>query len=107
MTEKHSKELIIIERSTPRDMNLEERTENKEIKHSHLGTEALRQNELKSVKLISLTIGSTGVFLDSSINNFKLLLKEKSTRISRLSQKAVIIATLHIFKLICKVNSNV
>ena len=48
--EKQSNELIIIEGSTPGDMNLEE---NKKTKYSQLGTELLRQNELKSLKLIS------------------------------------------------------
>ena len=100
--EKQSKELIIIEGSTPGDMNLEERSENKKTKYSQLGTELLRQNELKSLKLISLIIGTTGVILDSAVNNFKLLFKEESTRIIRLSQKAVIMGTLDIFKLIYK-----
>ena len=84
-------------------MNLEERTENKKTKYSQLGTELLRQNKLKSLKLISLIIiGTTGVILDSAVNNFKLLFKEESTRILRLSQKAVIMETLDIFKLIYK-----
>ena len=102
MIEKQSKELIIIEGSTPGDMNLEEGSENKKTKYSQLGTELLRQNELKSLKLISLIIGTTGVILDSAVNNFKLLFKEESTRILRLSQKAVIMGTLDIFKLIYK-----
>ena len=102
MIEKQSKELIIIEGSTPGEMNLEERFENKKTKYSQLGTELLRQNELKSLKLISLIIGITGVILDSAVNNFKLLFKEESTRILRLSQKAVIMRTLDIFKLIYK-----
>ena len=100
--EKQSKELMIIEGSTPGDMNLEERSENKKTKYSQLGTELLRQNELKSLKLISLIIRTTGVILDSAVNNFKLLFKEESTRILRLSQKAVIMGTLDIFKLIYK-----
>ena len=100
--EKQSKELIIIEGSTPGDMNLEQRTENKKTKYSHLGTELFRQNELKSLKLISLIIGTTRVILDSAINNFKLLFKEESTCILRLSQKAVIMGTLDIFKLLYK-----
>ena len=87
MIEKQSKELIIIEGSTPGDMNVEERTENMETKYSYLGTELLRQNELKSIKLISLIIGTTGVILDSTVNKFKLLFKEESTRILGLSQK--------------------
>ena len=102
MTEKQRKKLIIIEGSTPGDMNLEERTENKETKYSHLGTELLRQNELKSLKLSSLIIGTTGVILDSTVNNFELLFKEESTRILGLSQKAVILTTLDIFKLMYK-----
>ena len=100
--EKQSKELIIIEGSTPGDMNLEERSENKKTKYSQLGTDLFRQNELKSLKLISLIIGTTGVILDSAVNNFKLLFKEESTRILRLSQKAVIMGTFDIFKLIYK-----
>ena len=100
--EKQSKGLIIIEGSTPGDMNLEERTENKKTNYSHLGTELLRQNELKPLKLISLITGTTGVILDSAINNFKLLFKEESARILRLSQKAVIMGTIDIFKLIYK-----
>ena len=91
--------LIIIEGSTPGNMNLEE---NKKTKYSQLGTELLRQNELKSLKLISLIIGTTGVILDSAVNNFKLLFKEEPTRILRLSHKAVIMGNLDIFKLICK-----
>ena len=63
VTEKQNKELIIIEGSTPRDMNIEERTENKETKYSNLETELLRQNELKSLKLSSLVIGTTRVLL--------------------------------------------
>ena len=98
--EKQSKELIIIEGSTSGDVNLEERTENKKTKYSHLGTELLRQNELKSLKLTSLIIGTTGVILYSAVNNFKLLFKEESIRILRLSQKAVMMVTLDIFKLI-------
>ena len=101
MREKQSRELIIIEGSTPGGMNLEERTENRETKFSHLGAELLRQNEMKSLKLISLIIGTTGVILDSTVNNFELLFKEESTRLIRLSQKAVIMATLDAF------NSNV
>ena len=85
-------ELIIIEGSTPGDMNLEEKTENKKTKCSHLGIELLRQNELKSLKLISLIIGPTGVILDSTVNSFKLLFRNESTSILRLSQKAVIMA---------------
>ena len=46
---KQSKELIMIEGSTPGDMKLKERAENKETEHSHLGTKLLRQNELKSL----------------------------------------------------------
>ena len=71
-------------------------------KYSHLGIELLRQNELKSLKLISLIIGTTGVILHSAVNNFKLLFKEQSTCILRLSQKAVIMGTLDIFRLIYK-----
>ena len=99
MIEKQSKELIIIEGSTPGDI-LEERTENKETKYSHLGTELLRQNELKSLKLISLIIETTGVILDSTVNNFKLW--RRSQGILRLPQKAVIIAILDMFKLTYK-----
>ena len=102
MIEKQNKELIIIEGSTPRDMNIEERTENKETKYSNLETELLRQNELKSLKLSSLVIGTARVILDSTVHNFKLFFKEESTRIPRLSQKAVIMATLDILNLICK-----
>ena len=102
MIEKQSKELIIIEGSTSGDVNLEERTENKKTKYSHLGTELLRQNELKSLKLTSLIIGTTGVILYSAVNNFKLLFKEESIRILRPSQKAVMMVTLDIFKLIYK-----
>ena len=101
MIEKQSKELIIIEGSTPGDMNLEKRSENKKTKYSQLGTELLRQNELKSLKLISLIIGATGVILNSAVNNFKLLYKEEPTRFLRLSHKAVIMGNLDIFKLIC------
>ena len=99
--EKQSKELLIIEGSTPGDMNLE-RLKIRKQNTVTWGTELLRKNELKSVKLISLIIGTTGVILDSAVNNFKLLFKEESTCILRLSQKAVIMGTLNIFKLIYK-----
>ena len=56
-------------KNMPGHMNLEERTENKKTKYSHFRTELLRQNELKSLKLISLMIGTTGVILGSAVNN--------------------------------------
>ena len=102
MIEKQSKELIIIEGSTPGEMNLEERSKKRKQNTVSWELNCSDKKEMKSFKLVSLIIGTTGVILDSAVNNFKLLFKEESTRILQLSQKAVIMGTLDIFKLIYK-----
>ena len=77
--EKITKQILIIEGSIPGDMNLVERTANKNKKYSQLGSALIKLNGMKNVKMIDLVIGATGTVLDSTIKNFKTLLKVNST----------------------------
>ena len=99
--EKITKQIFIIEGSIPEDMNLVERTANKNQKYSQLGSELIKLNGMKNIKMIDLVIGATGMVLDSTIKNFKTLFKENSTNALQLSQKAAILGTLKIFKSFC------
>ena len=53
---------------------------------------------MKTVEMIDLVIGATRMVLDSTIKNFKTLLKENSTNALQLSQKAAIMGALKVFK---------
>ena len=98
--EKITKQILIIEGNIPRDMNLVERTANKNQKYSQLGSELIKLNGMKNVK-ITVVIGATRMVLDSTIKNFKTLFKENSTNALQLSQKAAKMGTLKIFKSFC------
>ena len=74
--EKITKQILIIEGSTPGDMNLVERTATKYQKYSQLGSELIKLNGMKNFKMIDLVIGATGLVLDSAIKNFKTSLKK-------------------------------
>ena len=98
---KITKQILIIEGSIPGDMNLVERKANKNQKCSQLGSELIKLNGMKNIKMIDLVSGATGMGLDSTIKNFKTLFKENSTNALQLSQKAAIMGTLQVFKLFC------
>ena len=68
--EKITKQILIIEGSIPGDTSLVERTANKNQKYSQLGSELIKLNAMKNVKIIALVIGATGMVLDSTIKNF-------------------------------------
>ena len=95
---KETKEMIIIEGSTPGDMNLTPRTDDKCGKYFELASELKALHDLKSFKLIDIIIGATGTVLSSTKKNFQELFQEKGTSAMRLSQKAAILGTLDIFK---------
>ena len=90
--------MIIIEGSTPGDMNLTPRTDDKCGKYFELASELKALHDLKSFKLIDIIIGATGTVLRSTKKNFQELFQEKGTSPMRLSQKAAILGTLDIFK---------
>ena len=95
---KETNEMIIIEGSTPGDMNLTPRTGDKCGKYFELASELKALHDLKSFKLIDIIIGATGTVLGSTKKNFQELFQEKGTSALRLSQKASILGTLDIFK---------
>ena len=95
---KETKEMIIIEGSTPGDMNLTPRTDDKCGKYFELASELKALHDLKSFKLIDIIIGATGTVMSSTKKNFQELFQEKGTSAVRLSQKAAILGTLDIFK---------
>ena len=95
---KETKEMIIIEGSTPGDMNLTPRTDDKCGKYFELASELKASHDLKSFELIDIIIGATGTVLRSTKKNFQELFQEKGTSAMRLSQKAAILGTLDIFK---------
>ena len=99
--EKITKQILIIEGSIPGDINLVERTANKNQKYSQLGSELIKLNGMKNVKMINLVIGATRMALDPTIKNFKTLFKENSTNALQLSQKAAIVGTLKILQSFC------
>ena len=90
--------MIIIEGSTPGDMNLTPRTDDKCGKYFELASELKALQDLKSFKLTDIIIGATGTVLRSTKKNFQELFQEKETSAMRLSQKAAILGTLDIFK---------
>ena len=92
-----TKEMIIIEGSTPGDMNLTPRTDDKCGKYFELASQLKALHDLKSFKLTDI-IGATGTVMSSTKKNFQELFKEKVTSAMRLSQKAAILGTLDIFK---------
>ena len=92
------KEMITIEGSTPGDINLTPRTNDKCRKYFELASELKALHDLKSFKLIDIIIGATGTVKSSTKKNFQELFQEKGTSAMRLSQKAAILGTLHIFK---------
>ena len=94
---KETKEMITIEGSTPGDMNLTLRTDDKCGKYFELASELKALHDLKSFKLIDIIIGATGTVLSSAKKNFQELFQEKGTSAMRLSQKAAILGTLDIF----------
>ena len=71
-----TKQILMIEGSIPGNMNLVERTANKDKKYSQLGSELIKLNGMKNVKMIDLVTGATRIVLDSTIQNFKTLLKK-------------------------------
>ena len=95
---KETKEMIIIERSTPGDKNVTPRTDDKCRKYFELASELKALHDFKSFKLIDIIIGATGTVLSSTKKNFQELFQEKGTSAMRLSQKAAILGTLHILK---------
>ena len=95
---KETKEMITIEGSTPGDMNLTPRTDDKCGKYFELASELKALHDLKSFKLIDIIIGATGTVLRSTKKNFLERFQEKGTSAMRLSQKAAILGTLDIFK---------
>ena len=95
---KETKEMIIIEGSTPGDMNLTPRTDDKCGKYFELASELKALHDLKSFKLKDIIIVATGTVLSSTKKNFQELFQEKGTSVMRLSQKAAILGTLDIFK---------
>ena len=74
--EKITKQILIIEGSIPGDMNLVERTANKNQKFSQPGSELIKLNGMKNVKMSDLVIGASRMVLDSTIKNLKTLLKK-------------------------------
>ena len=94
---KETKEMITIEGSTPGDMNLTPRTDDKCGKYFELASELKALHDLKSFKLIDIIIGATGIVMSSTKKNFQKLFQEKETSAMRLSQKASILGTLDIF----------
>ena len=90
--------MIIIEGSTPGDMNLTPRTDDKCRKYFELASELKALHDLKPFKLIDIIIGATGTVLSSTKKNFQELFQENGTSAMRLSQKAAILGTLDIFK---------
>ena len=95
---KETKEMIIIEGSTPGDMNLTPRTYDKCGKYFELASELKALHDLKSFKLIDIIIGATGTVMSSTKKNFQELFQEKGTSAMRLSQKAAILEPLIFFK---------
>ena len=53
---------------------------------------------MKTVEMMDLVIGATGMVLNSTIKKSKTLFEENSTNTLQLSQKAAIMGTLKIFK---------
>ena len=90
--------MIIKEGSTPGDMNLTPRTDDKCGKYFELASELKALQDLKSFKLIDIIIGATGTVLRSTKKNFEELFQEKGTSAMRLSQNAAILGTLDIFE---------
>ena len=95
---KETKEMIIIEGSTPGDMNLTPKTDDKCGKYFEIASELKALHDLKSFKLIDIIIGATGTVLSSTKKNFQKLFQEKGTTAMRLSQTAAILGTFDIFK---------
>ena len=80
--------MIIIEGSTPSDMNLTPRTDDKCRKYFELASELKALHDLRSFKLIDIIIGATGTVMSSTKKNFQELFQEKGTSAMRLSQKS-------------------
>ena len=76
---KETKEMIIIEGSTPGDMNLTPRTDDKCGKYFELASELKALHDLKSFKPIDIIISATGTVMSSTKNNFQELFQEKGT----------------------------
>ena len=100
-------EMIIIEGSTPGDMNLTPRTDDKCGKYFELASELKALHDLKSFKLIDIIIGPTRTVISSTKKNFQEFCQEKGTSAMRLSQKAAILGTLDIFKKYLDIATNV
>ena len=79
---KETKEMIIIEGSTPGDMNLTPRTDDKCGKYFELASELKALHDLKSFKLIDIIIGATGLVQQRRI--FKNFFRKKGTSAMRL-----------------------
>ena len=95
---KETKEMILVEGSTPGDMNLTSRINDKCGKYFELASELKALHDLKSFKLIDIIIGATGTVMGSTKKNFQELFQENGTSAMRLSQKAAILGTLDIFE---------
>ena len=74
---KETKEMIIIEGSTPGDMNLTPRMDDRCGKYFELASELKALHDLKSFKLIDIKFGATGTVMSSTKNNFQELFQEK------------------------------
>ena len=55
--------------SIPGDLNLVKRKPNKNQKYNELGSELIKLNGMKSLKMIDLVIGATGMVLESTVKN--------------------------------------
>ena len=75
---KETKEMIIIEGSTtPGDMNLTPRTDDKCRKYFELASELKALHDLKSFKLIDVIISATGTVMSSTKKHFQELFQKK------------------------------
>ena len=68
---KETKEMIIIEGSTPGDINLTPRTDDKCGKYFEPASELKALHDLKCFKLIDIMIGATGTVMSSTKKNFQ------------------------------------
>ena len=76
---KETKEMILIEGSTPGDLNLTSRINDKCGKYFELASELKALHDLKSFKLIDIIIGATGTVMGSTKKNFQELFQENGT----------------------------
>ena len=88
---------LIIEGSTPGDMNLTPGTDDKCGKYFEPASELKALHDLRSYKLTDIIISATGTMMSSTKKNFQELFQEKGTFAMRLSEKAAILGTLDIF----------